>query len=240
MSEVAKNVYVTDTVVTHLLEDPRKWLEGRDGFDVRYVNGIHNLSINDKKGWAGQVNGPLRIIENGTGREEVWFHSTHKAPEYISVDKDGKLTSHMKYDRPQPTMIQDVNQKPLSGTLSLMVEFSVWYDDDHIHRAPEKNNVVPAVLSSKMRISIPDNEYLAGLSISIFREFWRDGAWESTSVQGLHPIFVKQSLNRPEVQEDAIDWIGKHCDGGFFPLSDTLFGDPEEEFLFLTDICSKG
>jgi len=237
MTEVAKNVHVTDTVVTDLLEDPRKWLDGLDGFEIRYVGGIHNLSANDKKAWVRGAKDPLRIIETGTGREEVWFPLNSKAPEYISIDQDGNLTSHAKYDVPQPTMVRDIRLASLDGVSEdIHVAFSLWYQGEHIHR-PDSG---PAVLSSKVRIAVPDDEYIAGIAFNVFREFWLDGAWQATTADDMTLIFKKRRLNGPEIQQQVTEWIGENCQGGFFPLSDTLFGDPEEEFMFLTDICSQG
>ena len=248
MSEVAKNIYVTDTIVTGVLKDPRTYLEGLDGFNVRYVGGIHNLSTNDKKRWARDSRDsrgdptPLRVIESGTGREEVWFPPEHKSPEYISLDIHGNLTSHLKFDRAQPTVVQDVRQRSLDGlSEDMMVEFSVWYHENVIHRMPDRHTGrSPAVLSSKMRVPIPDDEYIAGVTFNLFREYWRDGEWEETTISDMVLVFANQRLNKPDVQERAAEWIAENCKAGFFPFGENLFADPEEEFLFLSDICSRG
>lgn len=237
MTEIAKNVYVTGSIITDLLEDPRKWLDGHDQFKVKYVGGLHNLSTNDKKAWAQRASGPLRIVETGTGREEVWFPSEWKSPLYISLDKDGTLTSHLKYNTPQPAVVQDVKQEKLDSPFSdpFLVKFSVWYQDDTIHRLGE-----PAISSAKAAIPVPDDEYIAGIAFDMFQEFWKDGEWTGTNIGEMTVVFKKAALNKLENQEQVADWIAKHCHGGFFPFSDTLFGDAEEEFLFLADICSKG
>lgn len=237
MSEVAKNVHVTDSIVTDLLEDPRKWLDGLDGFEVRYVGGLFNLSHNDKKEWRNAADGPLRIIETGTGREEVWFPTEWKSPVYISLDKNGRLSSHVKYDIPQPALKQDIRQRSLDQlSEDLFVEFSLWYQEDHIHNTGDG----AAVLSSKLRIAVPDDEYVAGVAFNLFREFWRDGEWQSTSIGEMNIIFQKKSMNGPENQRKALDWIAEHCRDGFFPFSNRLFANAEEEVMFLADVYTQG
>ena len=244
MKEVARNVYVAGTIAADLLGDPTTWLKDRDGFRVRYVGGIHNLSTNDKKKWSREERNPLRIVETGTGREEVWYPPEWKAPAYISLDSEGTLTSHLKYDRHQPTLVQDVRQDSLKqpGTAAL-VEFSVWYQDGEIHRVPDRADItdtMPAILSSKVVLRTHDDEYIQGITISLFREFWTDGDWTDTDFGDMTLVFANERLNTPEMQNKAIEWIAKNCKGGFFPFDDPMFGDPEEEFLFLADVCQRG
>ncbi len=240
MSEILKNVHVTTSLVTDLLEDPRKWLEGLDGFEVRYVGGLHNLSHSDKKAWTKQARGPLRIVETGSGREEVWFPTERKVPSFVSLDKEGNLTSHFKNmdpRYPQPAVKQDCKLKSLDGLSEDMYsEFCLWYRENVIHNDCDG----AAVVSSKLRIAVPENEMIAGISINVFREFWRDGEWADTHIDEMSLVFHKTKLNGAQKNQEAIDWIAEHCQGGFFPFEDPMFRDPEEEFLFLTDICSRG
>ena len=244
MKEVAKNVYVAGTIAANLLGDPTTWLKDRDDFRVRYVGGIHNLSTNDKKKWSREERAPLRLVESGTGREEIWYPPEWKSPTYISLDAEGKLTSHVKYDRHQPTLVQDVRQDSLKQPgAAAMVEFNVWYQDGAIHREPDKPDDVPAapaILSSKLVLRTYDEEYIQGITISLFREFWKAGQWEDTAFEDMTLVFANEKLNTPEMQKKAIEWIAKHCQGGFFPFDDPMFGDPEEEFLFLADVCQRG
>ncbi len=125
--------------------------------------------------------------------------------------------------------------------LDVVIEFSLWYQGDIIHRSPEKHEaVVPAVVSTKMQAPVPNDEYISGIGFSLFREFWEDGEWDRTDIGTMKIIFKNQKLNTPETQEKANTWIMEHCRGGFFPFSDRLFGEEDEEFMFLTDICSRG
>lgn len=183
---------------------------------------------------------PLRVVETGTGREEVWFPSIWKSPDYLSLDPKGQLTSHLKLERSQPTLTQEIRQSGVEPGLALTVEFSLWYQGDMIHRSPDKHTpVAPAVVSSNMRVSVGD-EYIKGVVFSLFREFWKDGEWENTDIGTMKIIFANQKLNTPPIQEKANEWIMEHCTGGFFPISEKLFGEEDEEFMFLADICSQG
>ena len=242
MNEVAKNVYVTGSIVADLIKDPKLWLKDHEEMPVRYVGGIHNISNNDKKNWASDLGEPLRVVETATGREEVWFSpDASRSPAYVSLDNEGNLTSHMKWNRSQPTLIQDVKQSDARDGVDFLVEFSMWYHGDVLHRVPDKNDLVtPAVLSSKMQTAVWDDEYIRGIGFSLYREFWTEGEWESTDIGAMKLIFVNDKLNTPEIQNKAGEWIYEHCDGGFFPFTDQLFGEEDEEFMFLLDICSQG
>lgn len=242
MNEVAKNVYVTGSIVADLIKNPKSWLTDHEEMPVRYVGGIHNITNNDKKNWVSDIGKTLRVVETATGREEVWFVPVaSRAPAYVSLDKEGNLTSHMKGDRSQPTLIQDVRQMDPRDGLDISTEFSMWYEGDVLHRSPGKHDLVaPAVVSTKMCAPIADDEYISGIGFSLFREFWTDGEWKNTDIGTIKIIFKDHKLNNPRVQEKANTWITEHCLGGFFPFSDKLFGEEDEEFMFLADICSQG
>lgn len=242
MTEIARNVYVTGSVVSDLITDPKSWLTDHDKMPVRYVGGIHNISNNDKKKWASDLGESLRVVETGTGREEVWFSSAaSRSPAYVSLDNKGNLTSHVKYNSSQPTLIQDIRRTDKRDGLDFVVEFSLWYQGNILHRVPgEHDPVAPAVVSTKMHTPVRDDAYIRGIGFSLFREFWTDGEWENTDVSTMKILFHNEKLNIPEIQEKANTWIMEHCIGGFFPFSDKLFGEEDEEFMFLADICSQG
>ncbi len=246
-SEVAPNVYITNSIVHDFLADPARWLARHEQFPCKFVGGIHNLTQHDKKEWANKEDLPLRIIELGTGREEVWFPTESKGPEYISLDPDGRLTSHLNVGRFHPTLKQETHpilpaglDEPTKGS----AELSVWYHNDNIHRNPDRcegPNKAPAVLSTKMTAPICDTdvEYIHSVYFTMFQEHWVEGEWKKSSAGDMTIIFSNLRLNNPWAQKKTLEWLAKHCQGGFFPFSDTLFGDEEEEFLFLTDICSR-
>jgi hypothetical protein len=60
-----------------------------------------------------------------------------------------------------------------------------------------------------------------------------------TTAGDMTVIFSDIRLNTPWAQRATQEWLAKHCQGGFFPFDDTLFGDEEEEFLFVADICAR-
>lgn len=244
-SEIAPNVFITDSIVHDFLSDPTVWLKRYKQFPRKFVGGIHNLSQHDKKAWADKESLPLRIIELGTGREEVWFQTESKGPEYISLDPDGRLTSHLNVARFQPTLKQETPQI-LPGLESKRgsAELSVWYHNDTIHRKPDRcegPNKAPAVLSSKMTAPIRDAgaEYINSVYFTMFQEHWAGGEWKKSSAGHMTIIFSNVRLNNPAAQTKTLEWLAKHCQGGFFPFSESLFGDEEEEFLFVADICSR-
>ena len=244
-SEVAPNVYITDSVVHDFLTDPSVWLQRHKQFPCKFVGGIHNLTQHDKREWANKEDLPLRIIELGTGREEVWFPIESKGPEYISLDPEGRLTSHLNVARFQPTLKQET-PRILPGLESSRgsAELSVWYHNDTIHRNPDRcegPNKAPAVLSSKMTAPIRDTgvEYIHSVYFTMFQEHWVDGEWKKSSAGDMTVIFSNVLLNTPWAQKKTLEWLAKHCQGGFFPFSESLFGDEEEEFLFVADICAR-
>jgi hypothetical protein len=248
-SEVAPNIYITDTIVHDFLADPTSWIAFYKEFPRKFVGGLHVLTQHDKKEWANKEDCPLRIIEIGTGREEIWFQTVAKGPEYISLDPNGRLTSHLNVGRYRPTLKQETRQS-LPGAshhapyAMSNVELSVWYHDGVIHRNPDRcegPNKAPAVLSTKMVAPVFDSkvEYIQSIFFTMFQEHWTGGEWDKTCTGNMIINFSNLKLNTPWANKKSLEWLAKHCQGGFFPFSDTLFGDTEEEFLFLTDICSR-
>lgn len=238
MNEVAKNVFISASIARGILEDPSEWLEEHDSFRTRYIGGIHNLSLNDKKHWADD-NGdePLRLIETGTGREEVWYPTKWKAPNYISLDPDGNITSHLKHEQiPQPSVVHSIDmgrEIARQKTGIITSEFRLWHDNNRLHRKD-----MPAVLSDRAVVYV-DCDYIVGFQFRVFREFWVNGEWSSTLADDMMIIFNDMLLNKPEIQRKAVEWIAEHCHGGFFPFEEQMFGDEEEEFLFVTDVCTR-
>ena len=244
-SELAPNVYVTTSIAQEFLGDPMKWLTRYKQFPVRYVGGIHSLSQHDKTEWANKEDLPLRIVELGTGREEVWFSTVSKGPAYISLDPGGRLTSHLNIGRFQPTLKQEIHHMIPGEEFAVgSAELAVWYQDDIIHRTPDRRegpDRAPAILSTKMTAPIRDDgaAYIDSVYFTVFQEYWNDGEWEKTTAGSMTIVFSNVRLNTPGAQRKILEWIAKHCQGGFFPFDDTLFGDEEEEFLFVADICTR-
>ncbi len=243
MYEVAKNVFLAGSVISDQLPDPTEsWLETHEDMPVRYVGGIHNINKHDKKKWALDEDEPLRIVETGTGREEVWFTENWRTPVYASLDVNGNITSHTKFNRIMPSIVQSLKQEnPVDSEKSFISEFHFWHQDNVLHRPPDTEGPgsQPAVTSEKVFFPV-HSEYIAGIVFIRVREYWIDGEWQKTEIDDMSLIFTKSTLNHVQHQCGAIEWIGKHCKSGFFPLADEPFSDAEEEFMFLTDICSKG
>jgi len=62
--------------------------------------------------------------------------------------------------------------------------------------------------------------------------------WKNSRATGPSIIFTRDDLNTEPHRLKATQWINEHCKGGFYPFSDQLFGDKEEEFMFVADICT--
>jgi hypothetical protein len=237
MKEISKNVYVSSPIA-HTTVDPWKWLDDYDTFPVRFVGGLHNISHHDKHIWVKDNNDlPLRIVETGTGREEIRFSHRGRTPDYICLDGDGNLTSHLKYTAPQPTLFQSSTYPGMEHGLSHVVEVYVWYHDNKLHRPMDK----PAVVTSHAVIPVK-HVGIRAIGFELVLESWEDGEWQNTTTEGEMDISLSNPKhNTPKNRQKAIDWLGKHCNGGFFPLAeheDDIFGDIEEEFMFIADICS--
>jgi hypothetical protein len=242
MYEVAKNIFLEGSVISDQLPDSQSWLKTREDMPVRYVGGIHNINKHDKKRWVEDQREPLRIVETGTGREEVWFTEDWKTPVYVSLDVNSNITSHMKFNRIMPSVVQLLMQKnPVNSENNSVSKFNFWHQDNVLHRPPDTEGPgsQPAVTSEKVFFPV-HSEYIAGIVFFSVEEHWIDGEWQQTEIDKMSFIFTKPTLNKVQHQCRAIEWIGKHCRGGFFPLADEPFADAEEEFMFLADICSKG
>lgn len=245
MFEVIKNVFIDGSVVESTIRDPHDWLEDREKFSVRYVGGIHNLTNHDKTAWVKDAGSGLRVIETGSGREEVWFPLESKGPAYISLDSEGRMNSHLKYEMTfQPAVQQAVRQNlPWTEFQIGNTDVMMWYRDDKLHREPDRRSssdkVVPAIVSDRFNtlIADPGVTYISYIALSFLQEYWEEGEWVSTSASDITIVFANENMNNPKSNEIAKEWLAKHCRGGFFPLRDSLFGDPEEEFLFVSDLC---
>jgi hypothetical protein len=181
-------------------------------------------------------------VETGTGREEVWFTEDWKTPVYVSLDVNDNITSHMKFNRIMPSVVQLLMQEnPVNSENNSVSKFHFWHQDNVLHRPPDTEGPgsQPAVTSEKVFFPV-HSEYIAGIVFFSVEEHWIDGEWQQTEIDKMSFIFSKPSLNKVQHQCRAIEWIGEHCRSGFFPFADEPFADAEEEFMFITDICSKG
>lgn len=241
--EVARNIYVAHSVTESVLDDPWRWLDGRENFALRHVGGLHNLTDSDKEKWARDTEGPLRIVESQTGREEIWFptYVENYPPVYISLNAEGRLQSHHSYRRkPSPGYMPAVSRRlPLasfSGGPKGKCEINIWYEDNLIHHIHDGCGL----FAKRVVFPIKDknaSEYINLVGFRILMEDWDNGEWKHTVAEEFFISFVKKELNTPEHMEKAKSWICQNCKHGFFPLSERLFGNEEEEFLFLADVC---
>jgi hypothetical protein len=246
------NIHVVGTVVAAVLDDPLSALEDKENFGTRYVGGLHNLSRNDKMAWVRSRENPLRIIESCTGREEIWFPARFGHHTYISIGIDGGITSHVKSGKIVPA-IQCVLHNTKAGRTRLL---DIWYKDGLIHRhsygmsyrpvnvgAPAEELVIPngpAVEAGSAFLYTPNSEYLTGIFFRNLYEYWTDGKWEKTIADYCGFYFNNPRLNNDRIRDKANAWISKNCLGGFYPLEEQMFGDEEEEVMFIADICSRG
>lgn len=242
--EILKNVYVDDTV-TNFLQSPTIWLGDREDLPVRTVGGLHNLSMNDKMMWAKRERDPLRIVEHSTGREEIWYPHNNDllewkdAPFYISLNQEGVVHSHTKYDSAVPAFCHRLGDRLSSQFLARMT-INVWYNEGIISR-PDDDIQSPSFEAETFPVDVIDEglkEFIEKVVFCKFTETWADGEWKTSSTVSMDLVFADGGNNRQEVRDRALKWIARHCKGGFFPLSENLFGDKEEEFMFVADLSS--
>jgi len=243
--EVKDNIVITKSILDmDILIDPKECLEGLESFSKRYVGGLHNLSHNDKWAWVRNNGKPLRVIETNTGREEVWFLKRNFHPIYISIDGDGKVTSHQRFNSYLPAVYLPSENMGANITQPLYFNHShtpsqhikVWFQNDQ----PTTLERGAAVTARTMILKIKDSnvDYIDSIKVDVLAEDWCEGTWKQTRLNSIELFFKNTKLNTPDVQEKALDWIGKNCKNGFFPFEETLFGSKEEEFMFVADFCS--
>ena len=235
--EVAPNIFITNTLVDKI-EDPASMVDDLEGLNQRVVGGLHNLSTHDKVSLATQ--GPIRLIERGTKREEIWFPGSREGVVHISIDSEtGMIQSHEKYGRPMPA-VEFRKREPMTPSSLWLGEarIQMWYNEGLLHAFDNTFAITSDSLSTKPQDK-KVTDYIDHVKLYRYKEAWRDGEWTETEVEDVGIGFQNKELNDPAVQIRAIQWIRKHCKHGFFPLSEQLFGDEEEEFLFIADVCSS-
>lgn len=248
---MVKNIVVTDSILSVFggLDEPN-WLAERDSLEVREVGGIHNLSFNDKSKWAmREGDGGLRIIERETGREEIWFAHKVNYPKYVSLDKDGNLQSHNKFQSlwvpamhfPTENLLGMVEEMPRSlDGFPNRTSLSIWCHEGEISVIPGEKSM--HALIAKGMVHEPKDpkakDFIKYFYFDTMKEWWKDGNWVRSEWDGFRIIFFKKELNQPEIRRRMGEWIGKNCKSGFYPFGDPLFPDPEEEFLFIAEFCT--
>ena len=241
---------LTDSVLSVFgdIAEP-SWLEHRDTLEVQEVGGIHNLSTNDKERWVRKLgNEGLRLVERDTGREEIWFGHKINYPKYISLDSDGNMQSHNKFSSiwmpaihfPTENLIGHIEQAPYATDgFPNRTSMSIWCNNGDISYIPDENCYA---LEAKGMVHEPKDpkarDFINYFYFDLVREYWKDGVWQRSEWEGFKIIFFKKTLNTPEIRRRMNEWLGLHCKHGLFPFGDPLFGDPEEEFLFIAEFCT--
>ena len=243
--EVVPNVFITNTIAGSFV-DPMSVLDELGSLPSRVVGGLHNLSAHDKFLWASNENGPLRIVERGTEREEIWFpRGTGKDPSFITLDsRTGMIQSHKRFNNHLQAVEFNNGSRPFKNKTIV----KVWYNEGAIHSfegwtGNYMGNCGGAAITSKLFIIKPKDtntaDYIKTITFHWYCEVWDNGKWVETTVDRIGIVFKNTDLNNEKTQKRALEWIKKHCKQGFFPLSENLFGDEEEEFMFIADICGS-
>lgn len=246
--EVAPNIFITNTIADSI-ENPASILDELESLPVRVVGGLHNLTARDKFLWACKAQGPLRVIERGTEREEIWFPNDGKHPSFITLNsRTGMVQSHQKFKSHLPAVefgirVNRRNHPLIKGNTVI----DIWYNDGLIHSFTDENSygdnfTGSAISSGCFTTKLKDKkaaDYMESVSLHRYREVWDDGNWIKTCVDDIEIQFKNARLNDGWTKERVFHWIKKHCKHGFFPFSENLFGDEEEEFMFIADICSS-
>ena len=195
---------------------PTPWLESREEYSVRFVNGLHNNSTHDKKKWVDDEPQSsvqfhaVRIVEKGTGREEIWNRSG-----FISVTEDGVVESHIRHG---------TKLMPAHVRIGLV---SVWYQNGVV-----ENPEGPAVHIAKIRLDVPHLECVHHIDMGDVQEIWEDGEWKSSTVGKIDIWFEEDQHNTQAGKAKVTEWFQKHCKSGFHPLREEPFDDPVESLAF--------
>ncbi len=238
--EIETNIVVTESSIDpDAISKPiNKLIHDRSGFKTRYVGGLHSLSISDKTAWSRNCEGPLRIIESHTDREEIWFFDSSSKPTYISINQEGLLESHKKYNMYMPAIHYARSETPVSNNNIRIFDshLYLWYHNQKI-----SNFEGTAAVNAGSRVfKIKDTriDYIRYILFNSIEEDWEDGSWRGSRASGASIIFERDDLNTEQHRIKAVQWLNEHCKGGFYPFGNQLFGDKEEEFMFVADICT--
>lgn len=239
--EFADNMVVSESAIdpTVIKKPLIKLLSKRDKYETRFVGGLHSLSVSDKSAWVRNNNGPLRIIETKSGREEIWFFGSSVEPTYISVNKEGLIESHKKYHHYMPAVHYLNSSSPIlkrNGIGAFDSHLDLWYHNQQLTNFETD----AAVNAASMVFEIRDKhaDYVRYIMFENVEEDWDGGIWKNSRVSGASIIFKRYNLNTTQHRNKAIRWLNENCKGGFFPFGEQLFGDKEEEFMFIADICT--
>lgn len=238
--EIEANIVVTESAI-----DPdaiskliSKLMKRRNKYKTRIVGELHSLSMNDKAAWVRNSEGPLRIVEADTGREEIWFYDVYDTPTYLSVNSDGLLESHKKYNLHMPAIHYTRSDTPISNKKIRVFDshLDLWYHNQKLSNFEG----MPAVNAGSRVFKIKDTkiDYIRYILFDRIEENWEDGVWKGSNASGPSIIFERDDLNTEPHRLKATQWLNEHCQGGFYPFGEQLFGDDEEEFLFVADICT--
>lgn len=238
--EIEANIVVTESAIdpATISKAITKLMKRRNKYATRYVGGLHSLSMTDKAVWVRNANGPLRIVEVDTGREEIWFYDANGTPTYLSVNSDGLLESHKKYNLHMPAIHYQCNDTPISNRKIRVFDshLDLWYHNQKLSNFEG----MPAVNAGSRVFKIKDTkiDYIKYILFDRIEENWEDGVWQGSNASGASIIFERDDLNTEPHRLKATQWLNDHCQGGFYPFGEQLFGDDEEEFLFVADICT--
>ena len=238
--EIEANIVVTESAIDpDAISKPiSKLTKRRAKYNSRYVGGLHSLSMTDKAAWVRNTAGPLRIIEADTGREEIWFFDNNDTPTYISINSAGLLESHKKYNTHMPAIHYTRSDTPISNKKIRVFDshLDLWYHNQKLSNFEG----TPAINAGTRVFEIKDTkiDYIKYILFKTVEEDWEDGMWKNSRATGPSIIFTRDDLNTEPHRLKATQWINEHCKGGFYPFSDQLFGDKEEEFMFVADICT--
>ncbi len=239
--EISDNIVVSaSTIDPDAVKKPLiELLSARSKYEKRFVGGLHSLSATDKSAWVRNNNGPLRIIETKTGREEIWFFDSSTEPVYISVNREGFLESHKKYNHHMPAVHYMERSSVLLKRNNIRTfdsHLDLWYHNQQLSNF-EKDAAVNAG-SRLFKTRDKHADYIRFIMFKNVEEDWEHGVWKTSRVTGPSIIFERDDLNTEEHRNKASRWLNDHCKGGFFPFGEQLFGNSEEEFMFVADICT--
>ncbi len=218
--------------------------------EVRFIGGLHNLSMSDKLRWVNDDSKDLLLIESKSDRAELYPQMSFGSDNYrimmislLNVKKGLYLHSHHKYHdshSPQPAILYTTgmarsgvinNQVAVFTKEGNMDSRDFWNRDNNTH-----NYNVAA--TRYVRTFPSDHDYLRSIIFTGLFERWKDNEHVFTGFKDMEVIMKEdRDRNKPDDAPSPWGWIHKNCKHGFFPLRDEPFEDESDEFHFLTDMA---
>jgi hypothetical protein len=222
--KLTDNVFLNKPL-TRIIPPLSQWVEKittDEEIPIKYVGGIHNLTINDKQSYTEYRKKPIRFIETNTKRQEIWFSNSASIEYQISV-----IDSEMVRIYPDFISLNEHDQihslKSAGNRLRPAISFSL------VIQRLEKDGTVVAGEKTKVIIWYDNGEMGFNpngvSSVDLLKPAWYSPTWFSgmdfvgthhnidkfsemtISKERLFPVLMTKSLLLPTTNSDSCNYI---------------------------------